>query len=296
VLLQESRDATTSRRLDVFGAVTVTAGLVLVVYGLTRVEAVGIRSAVAVGTLLLAGGLLAAFVFVERSAVDPLVPLRVFRSRDLVGAGLVASALTAATGPTAVLATVYLQGVLGYSPELAGLAGLPFSLSVIAGSFAGARLTGRAGARATMATGLAGVAVAGLVATGISAGGGVGYVLSGATVSGLSLGCASVASTARGTSAAGEGERGLASGLLNSCAQVGAALGLAVLFTLAAARTDALAGGQPAPADLIGGYRLAFFAAAALAVAGVVVARFVVREEVASPEASRPDLGPSKLS
>jgi hypothetical protein len=91
-----------------------------------------------------------------------------------------------------------------------------------------------------------------------------------------------VASTARGTSAAGEGERGLASGLLNSCAQVGAALGLAVLFTVAAARTDALAGGEPTPADLVGGYRLAFIAGAALAVAGVVVARFVVREKVAS--------------
>jgi MFS family permease len=279
VLLQESRDVAASRGLDVLGAVTITGGLVLVVYGLTRVEAVGFSSALTVGTLLLAAGLVAAFVFVERSVADPLVPLHVFRSRDLVGAGLVASALTAATGPVAVLTTIYLQGVLGYSPELAGLAGLPFSVSVIAGSFAGARLTGRAGARATMAMGLAGVAVAGLVATGISAGGGVAYVLSGATISGLSLGCASVASTACGTSAVGKRERGLASGLLNSCAQVGSALGLAVLFTVAAARTDALSGGEPTVADLVGGYRLAFLAAAALAVAGVVVARFVMREK-----------------
>jgi EmrB/QacA subfamily drug resistance transporter len=297
VVLQESRDATASRRLDALGAVTVTAGLVLVVYGLTRLEAVGVRSVVTVGTLLLAAGLLAAFVFVERSVADPLVPLRIFRSRDLVGAGLVATALTAATGPTAVLATIYLQGVLGYSPALAGLAGLPFSLAVIAGSFAGSRLTGRAGARATMATGLVGVAVAGLVATGISAGGGVAYVLSGATVSGLSLGCASVASTARGTSAADEGEKGLASGLLNSCAQVGSAVGLAILFTVAAVRTDALSDGAvPTPADLVGGYRLAFLAGAALAVAGVAVARFVVREKLISAEADRPDRRASKLT
>jgi hypothetical protein len=162
-------------------------GLVLVVYGLTGVEAVGFSSALTVGTLLLAAGLVAAFVFVERSVADPLVPLRVFRSHDLVGAGLVAAALTATTGVTAVLASIYLQGVLGYPPALAGLAGLPFSISVIAGSFAGARLIGRVGARATMASGLVGVAVAGLITAGIWAEGGVTFVLTGAALSGLSL-------------------------------------------------------------------------------------------------------------
>jgi MFS family permease len=177
-----------------------------------------------------------------------------------------------------VLAVVYLQEVLAYSPTLAGMLWLPCSLSVVAGSFLGSRLTGRFGARRTMASGLLGISAATLITAGISAEGGVGYVVSGAALSGLALGCSAVASTARGTSAVDEGERGLASGLLNSSAQVGTAMGLAVLFTVAAARADALAGGEPTAEALVAGYRLAFFVGAGLAVAGALAALFVVRK------------------
>jgi predicted MFS family arabinose efflux permease len=142
-------------------------------------------------------------VFVERRAADPLVPLGLFRLRGLVGAALVAFALTAATAPVGVLVTLYLQNTLGYSASFAGLSGLPFSLCVIAGSVLGGRIAGRKGGRATMSLGLAVVAASALVATGITAERGVGYVLAGAALSGLGLGCASVASTARGTSAGG---------------------------------------------------------------------------------------------
>jgi EmrB/QacA subfamily drug resistance transporter len=279
VLLPESRDPAASRRLDLLGAGTVTSGLVLLVLGLTRTEEAGFGSPITLTTLGFAAALFGAFVFVERRAADPLVPLRLFRLRGLVGAALVAFALTAATAPVGVLITLYLQNTLGYSASFAGLAGLPFSLCVIAGSMLGGRISERMGGRVTMSSGLAVVAASALLTTGITAEGGLAYVLAGAALSGLGLGCASVASTARGTSAVEEGKRGLASGFMNTSAQVGTALGLAVLLTLAAARTAAQSDGAESAAEaLVAGYRLAFLVAAGVASLGMVAALYFVRQ------------------
>ena len=130
-----------------------------------------------------------------------------------------------------------------------------------------------------MALGLLGICAATLVTTGITAEVGLTYVVSGAALSGLALGCSAVASTTRGTSAVGGGERGLASGFLNSSAQVGTALGVAILFTIATARTGALSGVEPTAQALVEGYRLAFFVGAALAVAAALGALLLVREK-----------------
>jgi EmrB/QacA subfamily drug resistance transporter len=279
VLLPESRDPAASRGLDLLGAGTVTSGLVLLVLGLTRTEEAGFGSPITLATLGFAAALFGVFVFVERCAADPLVPLRLFRLHGLVGAALVAFALTASTAPVGVLVTLYLQNTLGYSASFAGLAGLPFSLCVIAGSMLGGRISERIGGRVTMSSGLAVVAASALVTAGIAAEGGVGYVLAGAALSGLGLGCASVASTARGTSAVEEGKRGLASGFMNTSAQVGTALGLAALLTLAATRTAALTdGAQTAGEALVAGYRLAFLVAAGVASLGVVAALYFFRQ------------------
>jgi EmrB/QacA subfamily drug resistance transporter len=273
VLLPESRDPAASRRLDLLGAGTVTSGLVLLVLGLTRTEEAGFGSPITLATLGFAAAFFGAFVLVERRAADPLVPLKLFRLRELVGAALVAFALTAATAPVGVLVTLYLQNTLGYSASIAGLAGLPFSFCVIAGSMLGGRISERIGGKATMSSGLAVVAVSALITAGITADGGVAYVLAGAGLSGLGLGCASVASTARGTSAVEEGKRGLASGFMNTSAQVGTALGLATLLTLAATRTATLSdGAEFAAGTLVAGYRLAFLVAAGIASLGVVAA------------------------
>jgi EmrB/QacA subfamily drug resistance transporter len=279
VLLPESRDPAASGRLDFLGAGTVTSGLVLLVLALTRTEEAGFGSPITLATLGLAAAMFGAFVFVERRAADPLVPLRLFRLRGLVGAALVAFAITAATAPVGVLVTLYLQNTLGYPASFAGLASLPFSLCVIAGSMLGGRISGRIGGRVTMSLGLAVVAVSALLTAGISAEGGVAYVLAGAALSGLGLGCASVASTARGTSAVEEGRRGLASGFMNTSAQVGTALGLAALLTLAATCTAALYdGAQSAAEALVAGYRLAFLVAAGIASLGVVAALYFFRQ------------------
>jgi EmrB/QacA subfamily drug resistance transporter len=279
VLLPESRDPAASGRLDLLGAGTVTSGLVLLVLALTRTEEAGFGSPITLATLGFAAAMFGAFVFVERRAADPLVPLRLFRLRGLVGAALVAFAITAATAPVGVLVTLYLQNTLGYPASFAGLASLPFSLCVIAGSMLGGRISGRIGGRVTMSLGLAVVAVSALLTAGISAEGGVAYVLAGAALSGLGLGCASVASTARGTSAVEEGKRGLASGFMNTSAQVGTALGLAALLTLAATCTAALYdGAQSAAEALVAGYRLAFLVAAGIASLGVVAALYFFRQ------------------
>jgi EmrB/QacA subfamily drug resistance transporter len=288
VLLEADREQQTSLRLDLPGAITVTAGLLLLVYGLTRAEEAGFGSPLTLGTMTLALSLLAAFAFIERSVADPLVPLGVFRVQDLSGSALVAFANTATTSPVGVLATLYVQEVLTYSPTLAGLLGLPFSLSVVAGSFLGSRLTGSIGARRTMALGLGGICGATLLITGISAEGGLFYVVSNAGLSGLALGCSAVASTTRGTSAVKEEDRGLASGLLNSSAQIGTALGLAVLFAVAVSRTDAVdAGGEPSGEALVAGYRWAFFVGAGIAAFGAAATLRLVRRD------ARHEVGPS---
>ena len=127
------------------------------------------------------------------------------------------------------------------------------------------------------------MAAAALVTAGITAESGLAYVLVGAALSGLGLGCASVASTARGTSAMEKGKRGLASGLLNTAAQVGTALGLAALLAIAGAYTGALSGGsEPKVEALVAGYRLAFLVAAGVASLGVLAALGLIRVAEAS--------------
>ena len=280
VLLEESRDESAPSRLDAAGAITVTAALTLLVYSLTRAEEAGFASAVPLGALSLV--LIGAFLLVEKRVRDPLVPLDALRSRRLVGANLVALALTAATTPPMFLCTLYVQRVLGHSPAEAGLAFPPFNLSVVVGSLIGPRLTGRIGARAAMVSGLLAIAAGVLLLARIPPGGGhFGHLLPSFVLMGAGLGCASVASTASGTSAVDDEKQGLASGLLNAAAQVGTALGLAALIPLSAARTGA---GVPLRAALVEGFRWGFFGAAGIAVLGALLALFLVwsQEPVAS--------------
>ena len=274
VLLRESRDRTAPPRLDVAGAVTVTLGLTLLIYGLTRAEEAGFGSSETLVLIGLSVASIAAFVVVERRVEHPLVPPGILGSRRLAGANLVALALTASTTPPMFLCILYVQRVLGHGPAEAGLAFPPFNLAVIVGSLLGPLFAGWVGPRAAMVSGLLVIAVGILLMTGISpAGGYLGYLLPSFVLMGCGLGVASVASTASGASAVGKDVQGLASGLLNTAAQFGTALGLAVLVPLSAARTQRLAGSGVQPDDaLIGGFRFAFFGAAGIAVLGALVA------------------------
>ena len=272
-LVSESRDSTAPLRLDVAGAVSVTAGLTLLVYGITRVQEVGPLAPATLASLGFSVVLLVVFVVLERRVRHPLVPPGIFRSRPLLGANLVALALTAATTPPMLLCTLYVQRVLGYPPAEAGLVFPPFNLAVIGGSLLGPRLVRRAGARATMVCGLLAIAAGSACLLGIGAQGGgyLLYMVPGFVLMGSGLGCASVASTTLGTAAADGGLQGLASGLLNSAAQIGTVLGLAILVPLSAARSEALAGTAPDGVALVEGFRLAFWGAVGIAACGVVI-------------------------
>jgi EmrB/QacA subfamily drug resistance transporter len=280
ILLAERREQTAARRLDVAGALTGTAGLILLVYGFTRAERAGFAAAGTLGTLALAAALLAGFWLVEGRAADPIVPHRVLRSRELVGANLAAFTLTCVTSPAGVIGSLYLQQALGYPATATGLALLPFSLAAIAGSFAGGWLIARLRARATMTLGLLAVTAAMLLLSRIPARDGLPLLVAGVVIAGAGLTCAAVASTASGTAAAARDVQGMASGLLNTAAQIGTALGIAALVTVAAARTAALAGaGGPTPAQLVQGFRLAFLTAALLASLGTLATLLLVRGE-----------------
>lgn len=278
--LPESRDPQASRRLDIGGAACITVGLLLLIYGFTAAAAVGFtpRTLVILG---LAVGAIIAFLVVEARVANPLVPLRVWRMNRLTGPCLVSFALTATTGAAAVIGTLYLQHVLGYSPTATGLAYAPFSLAVVVGSLVGAALLGRVGPRFTMVSGLAVVMLAMLLSSRIDVEAGLAYLLAGIVISGLGLGCAAVASTAAGVSAVAADEQGLASGLLNAAAQVGTAVGIAALGAVAAARTGGVtggvAGGGASAAASVAGYQFAFVVAAGVAMVGALVAFRLLR-------------------
>jgi MFS family permease len=248
LLVPETRASGPRRRLDVAGAATITAALALIVFGLTR----GAIAGVGAGLVLL--GL---FVRIEARAADPLLPAALLRADGLAGANVVAAAITASTSGSMLLCVLELQGERGLSPLHTGMLFAPFNLAVITGSLAGPRVARALGPGPAMAAGLAGVAAGALGLLAVAGGRGEPAEFLPAFVAmGVSLGCASVASTAAGTAAAGGAREGVASALLNTAAQVGAALGIAVLVGLAAAA------GQGA----------AFAGAAAVALAGAATA------------------------
>jgi MFS family permease len=288
VLVSESRDQSAPPRLDLAGAVSVTAGLTLLVYGITRVEEAGLAAPVTLASLASSVVLLAFFVVVEGWVRYPLVPLGVFRSRGLVGANLVALVLTASTTPPMLLCTLYVQQVLGFPPARAGLVFPPFNLAVISGSLLGPRLVARLGPRPTMVCGLIAIAAGSATLLGVSShtDGYLLYLIPAFVLMGMGLGCASVASTASGTAAADGGLQGLASGLLNSAAQIGTVLGLAILVPLSAARTQTLADTIPTDAALVEGFRLAFLGGAMIAACGIAIATLFTGQKQRETEPS----------
>jgi MFS family permease len=275
VLLAERRRPSAAR-LDLTGAVTLTGAMSSLVYALSQVEHAGPGSAGTWLPLAAAALLGGAFVARERRAAHPLIPLDALRRPGLAGASLVAMLLTAVTTPGALFSILYLQDLLGYPPTLVGLTIAPFSVAVVAGSLAGAMLADvrRLGTRRAVAAGLLGVGLGAAALSTMTASGGLPLLLvAGFVLSGAGLGVASVASTAAGTAAVPAAQQGLASGLLNTAAQVGTALGLAVLGTVASARAGALTppGASPPASALVDGYRWAILAGLAVTVAAAVV-------------------------
>jgi len=288
VLLRESRAALTRRSYDPAGALTITGALVLLVYAVVEAPDVGWGD---VRTILLFAGsaaLLAAFVLIESRHRAPLVPLRILRSRTLVGANLVMLLFGTVAFGTPVILTLYAQQVLGYSAIEFGLGTAVFTVMAAIGSIVSQAVVLKVGFRAVAATGMVLLAAGALVLTQVSVGGNyVGDMLFGLLVYGAGIGPAFVTATVAALAGVAEHESGLASGLSNTAFQIGAALGVAIVTTVAVTRSeDYLAANDGAnPLVVLNeGFQSAFLACVVLAGIGIALALLLPGRPRAVPQ------------
>src|SRR4051794_2848012 len=275
VLIPGGRRATERTRLDVAGALTVTAALILAVYAIVNGNQAGWTSAQTLGLLGVAGLLLVIFLALESRVASPLVPLRLFRIRNVATANVVGVLWSAAMFAWFFLSALYLQLVLGYSPLEVGLAFLPANLLMGAFSLGlSARIVMRFGIKRPLAVGMLLVAVGlALYARAPVGGSFLADVLPATIVLGIGVGMAFNPVLLAAMSDVEPQESGLASGVVNTAFMMGGALGLAVLASLAASRTGALAAAGDSHSEaLLGGYHLAFVVGALFALAAAFCA------------------------
>src|SRR3954468_11884723 len=281
--VDEGRNELVGRRhYDVAGAITVTAGLVILTYGIVRTDVHGWGSAETLLTMGLGLALLGAFLVIEsRISQRPLVPLRIFSSRLLSGANVVVFMLGASVFAMWYFVSLYLQQVLGYSPIEAGLAFLPMTAAIIIGSTLAARTVARVGAGTMLGIGMGLTAAGMLLFARVSPDGTYASdVLVPSLLVAVGIGLSFVPVTIAAVAGVRPQEAGLASGIVNTSRQVGGSLGLAILATVATQRTAALGAGAGA---LTAGYHRAFEVGALFAFAGAVVALVVVRGAAPRP-------------
>ncbi|ONI80688.1 MFS transporter [Saccharothrix sp. ALI-22-I] len=278
--LPSDRGAGLSAGADVLGAALVTSGLMLGIYTVVKVEQYGWTAPHTLGLGALSVALLAAFTVRQATAKTPLMPLRILRSRNVTGANLVQILTLSAMFAFQIIVALYMQKVLDYSALATGLAMLPAAVAIGGVSlFVSARLNTRFGERAVLSAGL--VLLLGAMLKLMTVPVNANYVTDLLPVMLLIAGGGLVlpALTALGMSDAKPDEAGLVSGLFNTTQQIGMAVGVAVLSTLAAARTEEeLASGVAEPAALTAGYHVAFTIAAALLAAALVVTVIVLRK------------------
>jgi EmrB/QacA subfamily drug resistance transporter len=282
-LIPESRSTSMTRSFDFAGAVSVTAGLSILVYALVDATDAGWGSTQTISLLALSAALLASFVAIELRSKAPLVPFRIFRLRTLTGANVVGLLVGASLFSMFFFISLYMQQVLGYSAIKTGLSYLPLALTIIVSAGIASQLVTRVGFKPVLATGMAFIA-AGLIWFGqVSVGGGyLTDILGPSLLAAIGLGFSFVPVTIAAVAGVQERESGLASGLINTAQQVGGALGLAVLATIANTRTDNLmadAGGNPAelPHALTEGFQAAFLTGAGFALLGLVLSLVLIR-------------------
>lgn len=282
-IVPESLKGEGHRVFDIPGAVTVTAGLSLLVYALVNAAEAGWGSAETLGLGACALVLLGLFLAIESRTDYPLVPFGIFGSRTRNGSYLVGLLLAAALYSMFFFVALYTQQVLGWDPLKAGVSYLPLSATIIFGAGFGSEMANRIGFKPVLAAGMFCTTIGLLWFTRISVDGSfLGDVLGPSMVAGLGLGLAFPGATVGGTSMVREDEVGLTSGLINSSQQIGGALGLAVLSSLAASKTDSvLAAAQGAPlavqGALVDGFQLAFLVGAGIALLGGILTLVVIR-------------------
>ena len=280
LLLTESRDARVSS-YDVPGAVLVTGGLSLLVYAMTEAGRDGWLAGSSIALFAVAAALLAGFVAWELRHPEPLMRFGILRVRTVTGANVAGVILGTATFSMFLMLTLYMQQVLGFSPMRTGLAYLAVAGTAIIWSTVAAQLVTRIGVKPVLVTGMTALTAGLVFFTQVSVGGSyVDDLLPGFLLIGLGLGFSFVPISIAALAGIQPAEAGLASGLLNTSQQIGGALGIAALSTIATSSTsDAVASGTAVPTALVDGFTAAFLAGAIIAAVGIVAALTLIRRD-----------------
>lgn len=280
-VVRESRAHDLQRHFDSLGAVTITAGLMLLVYGLTQASNAGWASAQTIGVLSGAAVLHVAFLAIESRSRSPLVPLSFFRRRTPTGANLIGFGLGTMVFGMFFLLSLYMQQVLGFSAMETGVGYLAVALTAIVASGIAQALVTKAGVKPVLGVGMVLLAGGLLYFTQISVDGSYAAdLLPGFLLIGVGLGFAFVPISIAALAGVPPIEAGLASGLINTSQQIGGALGVAILTTVSTTRTDGLlADGADAASALTDGFSLAFWVGVAFAAASLLATLVTLRRE-----------------
>jgi EmrB/QacA subfamily drug resistance transporter len=276
-------DTSAGKGFDLAGAISITSGLMMFVYAIVGVTEFGWTSARTLSLLAISLLLIVSFIWIELRSKSPLVKFSIFRLPNLTGANLVA--LVHASGPLSTLffISLYLQQVLGYSALATGLAFVPFSLCAAAAAIISAATVQRFGLKATIAGGMLMMALGLLLLSQLPPSGNFWFhVLPGSILVGTGITLAGVPMTIAAMSGVEERDAGLASGLINTSQQLGAAIVLALLVTISSSQTKAIIAIQGNSAEVMAialtkGFQLAFLVGAGLLVAGAITAVLFIK-------------------
>jgi len=279
-LLAESRD-TRVRTFDVPGGVLVTAGLSSLVLGITQGNDWGWSSGRTIGVFVASAALLAGFVAWELRAAEPLMRFGIFRTTTVLGANVAGFILGTALFSMFLILTLYMQQVLGYSAMKTGVAYLAVAGTSIVWANVAAMLVGKVGVKPLIAAGMAILGLGMLLFTQVSVGGSyVADLLPGFLIIAFGMALCFVPISIAALAGVTQAEAGLASGLINTSQQIGGAVGIALLSTIAISRTEnEVAAGTALPQALTSGFQLAFWVGTAIAAVGVVAALVLIRSE-----------------
>jgi EmrB/QacA subfamily drug resistance transporter len=279
-LLSESRDARV-KSFDALGAVLVTGGLSSLVYAITQAGQDGWVAGKTISFFAAALSLLVGFVAWELRHPEPLMRLGILKTRTVSGANVAGFILTITTLSTFLTLTLYMQQVLGFSAMQTGFAFVAIAGTAIVWSTVAAQLVTRVGVKPVLVVGLSALTAGLLYLTQIPVNGSyVADLLPGFLLIALGLGFSFVPISIAALTGVEPGEAGLASGLINTSQQIGGALGIAALSTIATSRTeDAVAGGSTQAAALVTGFHSAFLAAVVIAAIGIVAALTLIRRD-----------------
>jgi EmrB/QacA subfamily drug resistance transporter len=279
-LLGESRDARAAS-FDALGAVLVTAGLTTAVFGITQANEYGWGSGTTVGIFAAALVLLLGFVLRETRAKDPLMSFSIFRIKTVAGANIAGFILGTALFSMFLILTLYMQQVLGYSAMKTGVAYLAVALTSIAGAMVAQQLVTRVGVKPVLVTGMSLLTVGLLTFTQVSVDGSyLADLLPGFLIIAIGLSFSFVPISIAALAGIEAKDAGLASGLVNTTQQIGGALGIAVLSSVAIAQTNnATKTGDAVPTALTSGFQAAFWVGAGVAAVGVLASIFLIRND-----------------